>query len=78
MLKAIKPIKYVVVYFTKVFDRTNCEISIAERKNPEQPIGVTSTFKKAYSMANDLNEDIIENNFKFTKEGDFSEHIVGR
>jgi hypothetical protein len=63
---------------TQTYDSSNCEVEVAERKNFEQPPGATAAFKKMYAMSGDLNEDIFENNYKWTATSCEPKYLVGR
>ncbi len=62
----------------KIYDKTNYLTEVAERKNFEQPPNSTATFKKALAITNDLNEDISDNNFKWTSIASEPSYLVGR
>ena len=44
----------------------------------EQPPLSTATYKKISAMSQDLNEDIVENNYKWTATTDSPSFLVGR
>lgn len=62
----------------KIYDKTNFLSEVAERKNFEQAPGSTAVFKKAFAIANDLNDDIADNNFKWTSISNEPSYLVGR
>lgn len=69
----------------KKYDESNSKSLVSEKKNSEMPLGFTANFKKAYSISLDLNEDILDNNFRWVynklpdkNSEDFSNYIVGR
>jgi len=62
----------------KIYDKSNYLTEVAERKNFEQPPNSTATFKKALAITNDLNEDISDNNFKWTSIASEPSYLVGR
>lgn len=51
---------------------------MTERKNYEQPPLTTAIFKKAFNMSLDINEDISDNNFKWTSLVNSPSYLVGR
>jgi hypothetical protein len=63
-------------FMGKNFDNTENEIP--ERKNYEVQPGWTSNFKKAMALATDLNEDVVENNYKWTSVINEPSYLVGR
>ena len=62
----------------KIYDKTNYLTELAERKNFEQPPNSTAVFKKASAISNDLNEDIADNNYKWTSTSTEPSYLVGR
>lgn len=62
----------------KIYDNSNCETDHQERKNFEQNPNATANFKKALSMAYDTNEDITDNNYKWTSISNEPSYLVGR
>jgi actin-related protein 8 len=56
----------------------NNENEIPERKNYQQEPLASTSFKKAHAMSFDLNEDILENNYKWTSTEDRPSFLVGR
>ena len=50
---------------------------IPERVNEQNP-NSTSSYKKMYAMSLDLNEDIVNNNFKWTSLNDNPKYLVGK
>ena len=55
----------------------NAIVEIPERVNEQAP-NSTSSYKKMYSMSLDLNEDIVDNNFKWTSLTSEPDYLVGR
>ena len=62
----------------KIYDKTNCLTEVTERKNFEQQPNSTTTFKKALAITNDLNDDISDNNYKWTSVANEPSFLVGR
>ena len=62
----------------KIYDKTNYLTEVAERKNFEQQPNSTAIFKKVYAFTNDLNEDISDNNYKWTSISSEPSYLVGR
>lgn len=63
---------------SKIYDKSTYLTEVAERKNFEQPPNSTAVFKKASAISNDTNEDIGDNNFKWTAISSEPSYLIGR
>ena len=62
----------------KIYDKNNYLADVAERKNLEQQPLATTTFKKAFSMTVDTNDDVSDNNYKWTSISSDPSYLIGR
>lgn len=62
----------------KIYDKNNYLADVAERKNLEQLPYATTSFKKAFSMTVDINDDVSDNNYKWTSIASEPSYLVGR
>ena len=62
----------------KIYDKGNYLTEVAERKNFEQQPYSTATLKKAMAITNDLNDDISDNNYKWTSVSNEPSFLIGR